>query len=427
MAENKLRGIKITDQKEPGNINQREIKVEGHLIDSMILTKIWNRIMELEGDFDTLEFKVGKHKTSHSYARILVKGKNKTHLKDILDEIIPLGAVPVKIKEVVLAPSPANMVFPDNFYSTTNNPTQIYYNKKWITVNGTMMDKVIVVDSKNKKAQCKPIREVKKGDLIVIGEDGVQVKPPERSRENTGIFQFMSSGSSSEKPSMAVIKQIAKDIYQSKKSGGKIAVVAGPAIVHTGAAKALATLIREGFVDVLLSGNALAVHDVEADLMKTSLGISLKEATPAIRGCRNHLVAINEIYKAGNLKLAVEKGILKSGIIYECVKKGIPFVLAGSIRDDGPLPDVITDIVLAQQKYKEQLKDVTMVLMLASTLHAIGVGNMLPSTVKLVCLDINPASVTKLLDRGSTQAAGLVSDIGTFLPLLSQEIQKIIK
>ena len=290
-----------------------------------------------------------------------------------------------------------------------------------------MMDKVIVVDPKNKKAQSKPIRDVKKGELIVIGEDGVHVKPPERSRENTGIFRFMSSGSSSEKPAMAVIRQIANDIFKLKKSNGKIAVVAGPAVVHTGAAEALATLIREGFVDVLLSGNALAVHDVEGDLMKTSLGISLLKATPAIRGCRNHLVAINEIFKAGNLKEAVKRGVLKSGIIYECVKKGVPYVLAGSIRDDGPLPDVITDVVIAQNEYKKQLKDVDMVLMLASTLHAIGVGNMLPSTVKLVCLDINPASVTKLLDRGSTQAAGLVSDIGTFLPLLSQEIQKLTK
>lgn len=383
--------------------------------------------MELGGDFDTLEFKVGKHKANHSYAKILVKGKNKKHLEDILDEIIPLGAVPFEVNEVVVAPAPSNFVFPDNFYSTTNNPTQIYYNNQWISVDGTMMDKVIVVDPKNKRARCKPIKEVKKGDLIVVGEEGVHVKPPERSRENTGIFRFMSSGSSSEKPAMAVIRQIAEDLIKSKKAGGKIAVVAGPAIVHTGAADALATLIKEGFVDILLSGNALAVHDVEADLMKTSLGISLQEATPAIRGCRNHLVAINEIYKAGNLKEAVKKGVLKSGIIYECVKNGVPFVLAGSIRDDGPLPDVITDTVVAQQKYKEQLKDVTMVLMLASTLHAIGVGNMLPSTVKLVCLDINPASVTKLLDRGSTQAAGLVSDIGTFLPLLSQEVKKVLK
>ena len=417
----------MIDKQENNEINHKEIKIKGHLIDSMILTRIWNRIMELGGDFDTLEFKVGKHKSSHSYARILVKGKTPQHLADILDEIIPLGAVPFEINEVTVAPAPTDMVFPDDFYSTTNNPTQIYYKNKWISVEGTMMDKVIVVDSKNKKAHCKPIRDVKKDDLIVIGEDGIHVKPPERSRDNTGIFRFMSSGTSSEKPAMAVIRQIAEDIYKLKKSGGKIAVVAGPALVHTGAAKALATLIREGFVDVLLSGNALAVHDVEGDLMKTSLGISLKEATPAIRGCRNHLVAINEIYKAGNLNEAVKKGVLKSGIIYECVKKEIPYVLAGSIRDDGPLPDVITDVVTAQNEYKKQLKDVNMVLMLASTLHAIGVGNMLPSTVKLVCLDINPASVTKLLDRGSTQAAGLVSDIGTFLPLLTQEIKKIIK
>ena len=422
---NLQKGIIITNKHETNELNHKEIKIKGHLIDSMILTRIWNRIMELGGDFDTLEFKVGKHKSSHSYARILVKGKTPQHLEDILDEIIPLGAVPFEITEVKVVPAPANMVFPDNFYSTTNNPTQIYYKNKWISAEATMMDKVIVVDSQRKKAYCKPIRDIKKGDLIVIGEDGVHVKPPERSRENTGIFRFMSSGSSSEKPAMAVIRQIAKDIYKLKKSGGKIAVVAGPALVHTGAAGALATLIREGFVDVLLSGNALAVHDVEGDLMKTSLGISLQEATPVIRGCRNHLVAINEIYKAGNLKEAVKKGVLKSGIIYECVKNNVPYVLAGSIRDDGPLPDVVTDVVIAQNEYKKQLKDVDMVLMLASTLHAIAVGNMLPSTVKLVCLDINPASVTKLLDRGSTQAAGLVSDIGTFLPLLTQEIKKI--
>ena len=404
---------------------QKEIKVEGHLIDSMILTKIWDRIMELGGNFETLEFRVGKHKTDPSYARILVKGKTPQHLEDILREIYPLGAVAFKIAEVEVAPAPADMVFPDNFYSTTNNPTQIYLNSEWILAENTMMDKVIVVNPQAKTAACKPIRDIKKGDLIVVGEEGVKVKPPERPRESTGIFSFMSSGSSSEKPAITIIKKIAQDLYNVKKAGGKIAVVAGPAVVHTGAAPALATLIRRGYVDALLSGNALAVHDVEGDILKTSLGISLKEGVAAIRGCRNHLVAINTIYKAGNLGAAVAQGILKSGIIYECVKKEVPFVLAASIRDDGPLPDVITDMVQAQQEYKEQLKDVTMVLMLASTLHAIAVGNMLPSTVKLVCLDINPASVTKLLDRGSTQAVGVVSDIGTFLPLLAEEIEKL--
>jgi lysine-ketoglutarate reductase/saccharopine dehydrogenase-like protein (TIGR00300 family) len=303
----------------------------------------------------------------------------------------------------------------------------VYFNGEWIEVGDIMMDKVIVLDAEAKRAVCKPIRQVKKGDLIVVGEEGVRVKPPERPRESTGIFKFMSSGSSSEKPAAAVIRQIAQDLYNVKKTGGKVAVVAGPAVVHTGAAPALASLIREGFIDALLSGNAVAVHDVEADLLKTSLGVSLKEGVVAVGGCRNHLVAINAIYKAGSLKAAVEKGILKSGIIYECIKNKVPFILAGSIRDDGPLPDVITDMVIAQQKYKEQLKDVTMVLMLASTLHAIAVGNMLPSTVKLVCLDINPASVTKLLDRGSTQAVGVISDIGTFLPLLAEETKKLNK
>ena len=407
--------------------NEKEIKVEGHLIDSMILTKIWDRIMELGGDFDTLEFRVGKHKTDPSYARILVKGQTPEHLDDILTEIYPLGALAFEIAEATVAPAPADMVFPDNFYSTTNNPTQVYFNAEWIEVEGTMMDKVIVVNPQAKKARCKPFREVKKGDLIVVGEEGVRVKPPERPREATGIFSFMSSGSSSEKPAITIIKKIAQDLYNVKKTGGKIAVVAGPAVVHTGAAPALASLIRQGFVDVVLSGNALAVHDVEGDLLKTSLGISLREGVAAVRGCRNHLVAINEIFKAGTLRKAVEKGVLKNGIIYECIKKEVPFVLAGSIRDDGPIPDVITDMVTAQQKYKEQLKDVTMVLMLASTLHAIAVGNMLPSTVKLVCLDINPASVTKLLDRGSTQAVGVISDIGTFLPLLAEEIEKLNK
>jgi lysine-ketoglutarate reductase/saccharopine dehydrogenase-like protein (TIGR00300 family) len=405
--------------------NEKEIKVEGHLIDSMILSRIWDRIMELGGDFETIEFKVGKHKVDTSYARILVKGQTPQHLEDILREIYQLGAIAFKIAEATLSPAPADMVFPDNFYSTTNNPTQIFINDEWIEVEGMMMDKVIVVDPELKRAVCKPIREVKKGDLIVVGEEGVQVKPPERPRESTGIFSFMGSISSSEKPATIIIRKIAEDLYNVKKAGGEVAVVGGPAIVHTGAAPALASLIRHGFVDVLLSGNALAVHDVEGDLLKTSLGISLQEGVAAIRGCRNHLVAINAIFKAGGLRAAVSQGVLKSGIIYECVKKGVPFVLAGSIRDDGPLPDVITDVVLAQQKYKEHLKDVTMVLMLASTLHAIAVGNMLPSTVKLVCLDINPASVTKLLDRGSTQAVGVVSDIGTFLPLLAKEIEKL--
>ena len=405
--------------------NEKEVEAEGHLIDSMILMKIWGRIMELSGDFEVLEFRVGRQKTDMSYIRMVVKGQSPEHLEEMLNEIYLLGAVPLGVIDVTVKPAPSDMVLPDDFYSTTNNPTYIRFDGEWIEVEGIMMDKIVVVDTEADRAYCKPIRDIKQGDLIVLGEEGVRVKPPERPRQSIGIFKFMVSEASSEKPATTIIKQIAQDLYDMKRSGGKIAVVAGPAVVHTGAAGALASLIREGFVDLLLSGNALAVHDVEAALLKTSLGVSLREGVTSIRGHRNHIVAINEVYKAGGLKAAVEKSVLKSGIIYECVKREVPFVLAGSIRDDGPLHEVITDTVVAQQKYRENLKDASMVLMLATTLHAIAVGNMLPSTVKLVCVDINPAAVTKLLDRGSTQAAGVISDIGTLLPLLAEEIEKL--
>ncbi|MGP3667469.1 MAG: ornithine cyclodeaminase [Candidatus Bathyarchaeota archaeon] len=402
-----------------------EVEVEGHLIDSMILTRIWDKIMELGGDFEVLEFKVGKRKTDYSYARMVVKAQNEDHLNVILEEIYRLGAVPCRIPEVEYLPSPEDKILPDNFYSTTNHPTYVYLKGRWIEVEDIMMDKVIVVEPEKCRAYCKAIGEVKKGDMVVVGEKGIKVKPPERPRESIGIFKFMSSEVSSEKPSKSLVRQIAQDIYNTKKDCGKIVVVAGPAIVHTGAADSLAEMIRMGFVDTLLSGNALAVHDVESALYGTSLGVSLKDGTTLLKGHRNHLAAINEIYKAGSLRKAVEKGILKSGIIYECIVKNIPFVLAGSIRDDGPLPEVITDSMEAQKKYREVLKNVSMVLMFASTLHSIAIGNMLPSTVKIICVDINPSTVIKLLDRGSIQAVGIVSDVGVFLPILVEELRKL--
>ncbi len=404
-----------------------EVEVEGHLIDSMILSRIWDRIMELGGDFEVLEFRVGKRKTDYSYAKMVVKGRDQNHLNLILEEIFRLGAVPCKIEEAQYEPAPADKTLPENFYSTTNHPTYVYLKGRWVEVENLMMDKVIVLDLENCKAYCKAIAEVKKGDLIVVGETGIKVRPPERPRESIGIFKFMSSEASSEKPATSIIKQIAQDIYEIKKNGGKIVAVAGPAVVHTGAADAFANIIRMGFIDALLSGNALAVHDVEAALYGTSLGISLKEGVATLKGHRNHIAAINEIYKVGSLSEAVKKGLIKKGIMYECIKRGIPFVLAGSIRDDGPLPEVITDMVEAQKRYKEILKDVSMVLMFSTALHSIAVGNMLPSTVRVVCVDINPSTVTKLLDRGSMQAIGVISDIGTFLPLLAQELENLKK
>ena len=403
---------------------EREVEAEGHLIDSMILTRIWARIMELGGDFEVLEFKVGRRKTDKSYVRMSVKADSNVRLDAILGEIYKLGAVSREVVAVRTRPARADKVLPDGFYSTTNNPTAVYFGGKWVDVEGIMMDKIIVIDPTSGHARCMPMREVRKNDLVVIGEEGLRVIPPERPRGSSGVFRFMSSEASSEKPAVSMIRQIAQDLSQVKKTGGKVVAVVGPAVIHTGASRAFAKLVHNGYIDALLTGNALAVHDVEAALLKTSLGVSLENGSSTIGGNRNHLVAINEIYKSGGLEAAAKKGVLKEGIIFECVKRGVPFVLAGSIRDDGPLPEVVTDMIMAQQKYREHLKDVSMVLMLATTLHSIAVGNMLPSTVKLVCVDISQATMTKLLDRGSTQAVGMISDIGTFLPLLVQELEK---
>jgi lysine-ketoglutarate reductase/saccharopine dehydrogenase-like protein (TIGR00300 family) len=324
----------------------------------------------------------------------------------------------------MLEPALKDMVMPNNFYSTTNNPTQVYYNNSWIEVEDIMMDKCIVLNIEQKRATCKMIRDIKKEDLIVVGERGVKIIPQERPREGIDIFQFMSSTSSSERPTLQIARKVANDIYNTTMAGGKIIVVSGPVLVHSGASASLAKLIRMKFVHGLLAGNALAVHDIENALMGTSLGMHVTDGTLAVRGHRNHMQAINEVFKAGSLKAMVEKKILKSGVIYECIVSDVPFVLAGSIRDDGPIPDVITDIVEAQRKYKLVLKDAKMVLMLSTMLHSIAVGNMLPASIKVVAVDISQPVVTKLLDRGTTQAIGVVTDIGSFLPMVVQCLEQ---
>ena len=404
---------------------ERVLEVRGHLIDSMILTRIFDKIMDLKGDFNVLEFKIGKRKNELSYARLMVHGKNKKHLDQLLATLYIEGAQPVVIEEVLIKPAPEDMVMPSDFYSTTNNSTQIYYSNEWIDVCNMMMDKCIAIDIKLRTAECKMIREVRKGDMIVVGERGVKVLPEERPRQGIDIFQFMSSSSSSERPTLQIARKIAMDIHLTKKAGGKIIVTAGPVIVHSGAAESLAKMIRLGYVNGLLSGNALAVHDIENALMGTSLGMHVKDGTLAVRGHRNHMLAINEVFKAGSIENMVRKRILKSGIMYECIVNKIPFVLCGSIRDDGPIPDVVADILEAQRQYKEILKGANMVLMLSTMLHSIAVGNMLPAKVKVVALDISQPVVTKLLDRGTTQAIGVVSDVGAFLPMVVQQLEKI--
>jgi lysine-ketoglutarate reductase/saccharopine dehydrogenase-like protein (TIGR00300 family) len=403
---------------------EQEIEVKGHLIDSMILTKIFDKVMDLKGDFHVLEFSVGKKKGDPSYARLLVRGTNQQHLDELLESVYREGAQPISVQQVMLEPAVKDMVMPDSFYSTTNNATQVFYNSSWIDVDNMMMDKCIVLDRQKMRAECKMIRDVKKGDSIVVGERGVRIIPHERPREGVDIFQFMSSSSSSERPTQQIARKVANDIYRIKESEGKIAVVAGPVVVHSGASEALATLIRMGYIHGLLAGNALAVHDIENSLMGTSLGMQVNDGTLAVRGHRNHMRAINEVFKFGSLRTMVEKKVLKKGIMYECIVNDIPYVLAGSIRDDGPIPDVVTDVVEAQRKYKQVLKDTKMVLMLSTMLHSIAVGNMLPATVKVVAVDISQPVVTKLLDRGTTQAIGIVTDIGAFLPMVVQQLEQ---
>ncbi|NLX49810.1 MAG: TIGR00300 family protein [Methanospirillum sp.] len=399
----------------------REIELEGHIIDSGIMTRALDRIMDRGGSFEILEFQVGKHKTDPSFARLSVTCEEPTTLQLILSDLHRLGARQPTVEDAGLEPAEADRVAPRGFYSTTNYPTEVKFRGTWLPVRDIEMDCLITVDPAGQVAQCLPFSKLRKEALVVVGEEGVRVFPPERPRE-TSTFEFMHGTVSSERPSETLIARIAGEMIRVKQAGGRIGLVGGPAIVHTGAGPALAWMVRNGFVDVIFAGNALATHDIECSLFGTSLGMDLATGTPVRDGHRNHLDAIAEILRAGSIADAVEQGIVTSGVMYECVRSGIPYVLAGSIRDDGPLPDVITDTVLAQDAIREHLRGCGMVLMIGTLLHSVAVGNCLPAEVKTICVDINPASVTKLMDRGTMQAIGIVSDAGTFLPLLARAL-----
>ncbi len=377
--------------------------------------------MDHQAEFEFQEFNVGKRKHDPSSTRIQLIAESKEQLDTIIREVTRLGATLPETPEVEYMEAPGDMMLPDDFYCTTNHETMVYIQGEWIKVENQMMDKHIIVDPEKKTAYCKPIAEVKKGDLVVVGQRGVKVKHPERPREGVGVFEFMNSDVSPEKPATSIIREVARSIKERAGNGGKIVVVAGPAVIHTGGAPHLAELVELGYVDSLLSGNALAVHDIERALYGTSLGVDLENIK--VQNPRNHISAINQVLKAGSIKALVENGKLKKGIFYQLTKHNVPYVLAGSIRDDGPIPEVIKCSDEAQRQYRKQVKDADYVIMLASTLHSIAVGNMLPSRVKTICVDINPAVVTKLSDRGTSQAVGIVTDVGTFLPLLVNELK----
>lgn len=399
------------------------VEMRGHLIDSMTLARVMNKVVDRAGRYEFLKFDVGKSPVDTSYAQLRIIGRDSIHLAEILDDIHHEGATDLVPKNAVLREATKDATLPVDFYSTTNNETRIFLDGEWLITQAQMMDKCIVVDGGIPR--CTPIRDVKKGDLVVCGEDGVRVMPSPRPRTVTGLFEFMGSSSSSERPTLHMARTVAADIYRTKKEGGRIVIVGGPAIVHTGAAPSVAALIRGGYIDGVLAGNALAVHDIENALYGTSLGMHIKDATLASKGHRNHMDTVNAVFTHGSISDMVNVGVLEGGIFYECVKNNVPFVLAGSIRDDGPLPDVITDVVDAQRAYKKVLKDVDMVIMISTMLHSIATGNMLPSTVRTIAVDINQSTVTKLLDRGTWQALGIVTDVGAFLPLVEQEIAKM--
>ena len=396
------------------------IEAAGHLIDSGLLSAIFDKIIEHKGSYEVLSFDIGRTNDDASLIRMRVTVPDDQTLDDLLQQLTTFGCHPVSERNAVLKPAEKDRCVPDDFYSTTNHRTHVRLDGRWVEVAKQRMDAVIVVTGG--AAECRKLRDVRAGESVVCGHEGIRVTPEFRERDRLG-FAFMSNETSSERRVESSVARIAAMMRDVRKSGGRIAVVAGPVVVHTGGVEHFSELIRLGYVDVVLAGNALAVHDIEFALSGTSLGIDLLAGAPVEQGHRNHMAAINTINRAGSIRQAVETGVLKSGVMYEIIKQGVDFVLAGSIRDDGPLPDTLMDLVEAQERYATALTNVQMVLMLSSMLHSIGVGNMLPSWVRVVCVDINPAVVTKLSDRGSQQTVGVVTDVGLFLHRLAEALR----
>ncbi len=394
----------------------------GHIIDSMTLPQVMDMVMDLGGNFTIEELKVGQHKTDTSICRMEVVAGSAELLDRIVRQARALGATAESEKPVSVQRVEREGVFPEGFYSTSNLPTEVLLGGRWVLVENIEMDAAIAVDRKAGRAWCIVFQGATPGMEVVVGYEGVRVTPLERSR-HTEIFSFMGSEVSAEKPKKVLIGGIADEMRHVRAAGGRILVVAGPAVVHTGAGRYLSRLIELGFVQVLFAGNALAVHDVEAALFGTALGINVESGMPIEHGHEHHMRAINRVRAAGGLRQMVESGQLNSGVMKSAIEHGVDIVLAGSVRDDGPLPDVITDMVEAQTRMRAALGGVRIALMLSTMLHSIATGNMLQAGVRTVCVDINPAVVTKLADRGSWQSIGLVTDVESFLRELAQVVE----
>jgi len=396
------------------------VEAEGHLIDSQILNVVFDTVVKHDASFDVLKFNIGRRNDEPSSIAMRISARTEEALEDVLEELIALGCRLADTQDAVTRPAERDGCVADDFYSTTNHKTSVRIGGQWVEVLKQRMDAVVVIEGET--ATCRKLRDVRKGDAVVCGVNGIRVVPEFQERDRHG-FAFMTNEISSERRVEIGVSRIATMMQEIKAAGGRIAVVAGPVVVHTGGGAYFQDLIRAGFVDVLLAGNALAVHDVEQAFFGTSLGVDMNTGKAIEGGHRHHMRAINTIARAGGIREAVAQGVLTSGVMYEVVKHNVDYVLAGSIRDDGPLPDTIMDLCVAQDRYAAALENVRLVIALSTMLHGIGVGNMLPSWVRMVCVDINPAVVTKLADRGSSQTIGIVTDVGLFLHRLAQRLK----
>ena len=400
-----------------------KVELTGHIIDSLLLPKVLDCVTAAGGAFRIEKIAIGQARKDRSYALVEISAPSEEKLEQILATIADHGAMPVVKQDCRLVAADIAGAFPEGFYSTTNQRTEVRLGSEWVELQDQEMDCGILVDSSG-SARCRAMTDVQIGEQYVVGHAGVRVHPHGREAQTHG-FEFMNSPVSTEKPKGVAIRQIAQELIRTKKEGGKALLVGGPAIVHTGSDEHLCTLLRKGYIQRLFAGNALATHDIEQAIFGTSLGVRLDCGDIVEAGHEHHLRAINRIRRIGSIQKAVETGELKSGIMYECIKQNVPFLLAGSIRDDGPLPEVITDTLEAQRQMREQIRDVTFCLMVATTLHSIAVGNLLPAWVKVVCVDINPSTVIKLADRGSFQTVGLVTDVEPFFRALVGEVERI--
>ena len=397
------------------------VEAAGHLIDSGLLNGIFDTVIRHGANFEVLRFSIGRTNAEPSVLSMRVSADSESVLRELVEDLVPLGCNVASGQDVTLRLADRDGCAPADFYSTTNHETHVRVGGQWSTVDQQRMDAAVVVSGGS--AACRKLRDLRLGDAVVCGVAGVRVVPTFQDRDRLG-FAFMTNEISSERRVEAAVGLVAEMMRAVKSAGGRIAMVAGPVVVHTGGGPYLAQLIRSGFVQVLLSGNALAVHDIEFAMFGTSLGVNLETGRAVEGGHHHHMRAINAIRREGGIREAIGSGVLTSGIMFECMQQGIECVLAGSIRDDGPLPDTIMDLIDAQDRYVAALKDVTLVLVLASMLHGIGVGNMLPSSVRVICVDINPAVVTKLADRGSSQTVGIVTDTGLFLHQLAEHLAR---